>query len=528
MPRPNYTTPQQFYRTNDPYERVPLSQLAKINQEDPWFGLGYALAQGWNNQYNQRGVDKSVEELQKSLGPTEQERDNAKSAVLNAQPTMADDYNQLNQYLDETLKSGNAYVANPESFTSMPAAPEGSLFAAAQNWAGTDNTPMYSYGAGDARAYETGNAQAIDALTNAQAADRLRNFDINDWQAQQRANLVAQGRSPQQIEAAMAIMMPQAQALDERNKELDTQDALAQLGQLDLSGGYNPQAYQLVSRLATSNPELATLLAKDIISPRDEYEVNAQLAAQDNSFNNSVKLAQARDQISRNRQVWENNYTVEQLKRMGWNDRDIATYMAGGSRGGTGRSGNNSSLIGSKNFEFAQQRLGELRDKMDLNGGTLSPDEQNEFNQLSGYVNWAVNQTYGGFGNNAGNNTVSAGTNDFIARVDAAIANGTTNDEILAQLKQSGYAENDPVYQQIAQYLNSRSTPAANQNAAPAPQQQNEPAPAPETPPQPIAPLDANGLPHWWNLAAGGNFGSIAEANRGADGLPWFWGTTNG
>ncbi len=48
------------YRTQDPYARIPLNQLARINQNDPWFGLGYALAQGWNHQYNQRGIDKGI------------------------------------------------------------------------------------------------------------------------------------------------------------------------------------------------------------------------------------------------------------------------------------------------------------------------------------------------------------------------------------------------------------------------------------------------------------------------------------
>lgn len=43
------------------YGRIPMNQLANINQNDPWFGLGYLLAQGYNRAYEQRGVDKGIE-----------------------------------------------------------------------------------------------------------------------------------------------------------------------------------------------------------------------------------------------------------------------------------------------------------------------------------------------------------------------------------------------------------------------------------------------------------------------------------
>ena len=597
------------YRTQDPYERIPINQLARINQNDPWFGLGYLLAQGYNRQYDQRGVEKIVQELQNSLGPTQAERDNAQSAVLSQLPTMEEDYNQLNQYLDNALKSGAGYNANPAAQT-LPEAPAGTLYNPTimtyagnidltnrpqhQNADGSISTvrsmsfndngkevliptiaqdgtlmndeqaidyyrrtgqnlgvydtvdeanraaesihnseayriselPSYNFGVGDARAYETDNRAAISALADAQAADRLRNFDINQWQANETAKLISQGRTPEQIDAAMAAMLPQAQALEQRNKDLDTQDALAMLGNLDLSAGYDPRAYQVIGRLAKSNPELATMLARDVISPRDEYGFNTQIAGQDNSLNNQIKLAKARDQIARDRQIWENNYTVEQLKRMGMNDSQISNYMLG-NRGGSNKSSGNRSVIGSPEFEYANKRLGELRDKMDLNGGSLTPDEQNEFNNLSNYTNSVVNQTYGGFGGNVPQYNADSNMNDFITRADMAAANGATNEQILNQLKQSGYNENDNVYKSVAQYLNSRGS-AAPVNT-PEPQQQStaeaQPTPASE-PPQPLVPMDANGLPHWWNELQNGGvqaLGQIAEANRGANGLPWFW-----
>lgn len=516
------------YRTQDPYERIPINQLARINQNDPWFGLGYLLAQGYNRQYDQRGVEKSVQELQNSLGPTQAERDNAQSAVLSQLPTMEEDYNQLNQYLDNALKSSAGYNANPAAQT-LPEAPADGLYSAgnAANFAGQ---PAYNFGVGDARAYETDNRAAISALADAQAADRLRNFDINQWQANETAKLISQGRTPEQIDAAMAAMLPQAQALEQRNKDLDTQDALAMLGNLDLSAGYDPRAYQVIGRLAKSNPELATMLARDVISPRDEYGFNTQIAGQDNSLNNEIKLAKARDQIARDRQIWENNYTVEQLKRMGWNDSQISNYMLG-NRGGSNRSGGGQQdEIASKRFEFANEQLEKLQEKADLNGGKLSPEDEALFNQYSNYINEVVSRTYGTGSN--GNNQQA----QLFAMADAARTEGKSNEEILAelneQLRQYGYGEDSPYYQAVAAYLGAGSSSAAQPQQQTQPAQNNnadnasatQPEPEEPAPVRPALQTGANGLPNWSNwIQQYGVLGAlerIGDLNRGADGLP--------
>lgn len=601
------------YRTQDPYERIPINQLARINQNDPWFGLGYLLAQGYNRQYDQRGVEKSVQELQNSLGPTQAERDNAQSAVLSQLPTMEEDYNQLKQYLDNALKSGAGYNANPAAQT-LPEAPAGTLYNPTimtyagnidltnrpqhQNADGSISTvrsmsfndngkevliptiaqdgtlmndeqaidyyrrtgqnlgvydtvdeanraaesihnseayriselPSYNFGVGDARAYETDNRAAISALADAQAADRLRNFDINQWQANETAKLISQGRTPEQIDAAMAAMLPQAQALEQRNKDLDTQDALAMLGNLDLSAGYDPRAYQVIGRLAKSNPELATMLARDVISPRDEYEVNSQIAGQDNSLNNEIKLAKARDQIARDRQIWENNYTVEQLKRMGWNDSQISNYMLG-NRGGSNRSGGGQQdEIASKRFEFANEQLEKLQEKADLNGGKLSPEDEALFNQYSNYINDVVSRTYGTGSN--GNNQQA----QLFAMADAARTEGKSNEEILAelneQLRQYGYGEDSPYYQAVAAYLGAGSSSAAQPQQQTQPAQNNnadnasatQPEPEEPAPVRPALQTGANGLPAWVNYMNQNGIldtlGWIGDLNRGADGLP--------
>lgn len=521
--------PNQFYRTPDPYERVNINQLARINQNDPWFGLGYALAQGWNRAYNQRGVEKSVDELEKSLGPTEQERSNARGAVLSTQPTVEDDYNQLNQYLDDTLKNGGGYVANPATANAFnnAQAPEGSLFAAAQNWSNSGNSqPMYSYGVGDARAYETGNVQAIDALANAQAADRLRNFDIDSWQAQQRANLVKQGRSPEQIEAAMAVMMPQAQALDKRNKELDTQEAINMLAGVDLSKGFNPKILDVAGRLTESNPELSRMLYHWAVSPRDEYSANAQLKAQDNSFDNSVKLAEAKEKIKQQ----SLNLTVEELRKLGWNDNQIAAYVYGG-RGKSGAAGANLDGIGSKKFEYANETIASLLEKQEMSG--LTPEETQQLAALTKYKDSVVAQTYGfGGGNYSGN--------DLKAALDNGLAQGGTPQQLLDEMLSKGFTVNDPEYQQAAWYLgvtnNQPQQAPAQQPAQQQPaQQQEQPAQQEDSgfdwawinPKSPLLQPDASGNPTWLPILEQQGLTGLAEVisrmNQGENGLPYFW-----
>lgn len=405
------------YRTQDPYERIPINQLARINQEDPWFGLGYLLAQGYNRAYDQRGVDKSVQELQNSLGPTQAERDNSQDAVLSQLPTIEGDYNQLNKYADEVLKNGAGYNANPAA-QALPEAPANGLYSAgnAANFAGQ---PAYNFGVGDARAYQTDNRAAINALAGAQAADRLRNFDINQWQANETAKLISQGRTPEQIDAAMAAMLPQAQALEQRNKDLDTMEAVRMLSGMDLTSGFNPNAWAVASRLTKSNPELARMVFKSFIDPRDEYSAKINSAQQDKRLDNAIQFAKEKAYIA-------------------------SVY---GGYGTGGRSGsNNKSVFDSSEYKAAVNMRNDITKKYENNlDGTaqMTPEDKQALDRANAIIASAWDSYFLPQQPAAGGSSSGLNVNDYnsVGNYVRSIAeyaqqNGISNDEVAAALRQ--------------------------------------------------------------------------------------------
>ena len=54
---------------NTPYKRINPNSInyAAVGQRDPWFALGYALGEGYWNNYNARGIKKGIEEGEKIL-----------------------------------------------------------------------------------------------------------------------------------------------------------------------------------------------------------------------------------------------------------------------------------------------------------------------------------------------------------------------------------------------------------------------------------------------------------------------------
>ena len=55
---------------NTPYKRVDLNvnpNYASMAQKDPWFAIGYALGEGYWNNYNARGEKKATETADQML-----------------------------------------------------------------------------------------------------------------------------------------------------------------------------------------------------------------------------------------------------------------------------------------------------------------------------------------------------------------------------------------------------------------------------------------------------------------------------
>lgn len=323
-----------------PYDRLPLSQVAQVSQNDPWFTLGMLLAQNYNKNYEDRGTNKAVESLQNSLGPTQEEKDNAEKAYLDAVQSENQDYDSLNKALDNIEKNGlTGYNQMPYS---QPAGRQGALKSMAEsvglkqdnpNINNPYNMPRLSNNdkdiAGPAHTQE--GQDTIKALAENAAAQRLSNFDIEQWKADQTAQLLKAGRSPEQIEAALNIVMPQAQGIDKRNKEAATLTLLQ-----------NAPDLQAIYQLSQSSPEMADLYAKSTLVPASTvFAANQANKRQQQSLANAKELSQ----FNTDQKIKFQNATMQEkiriLKQAGYDDQQIAAALAG-----TGKKGSGAGVLG--------------------------------------------------------------------------------------------------------------------------------------------------------------------------------------
>lgn len=317
-----------------PYERLPLSQVAQVSQNDPWFTLGMLLAQNYNKNYEDRGTNKAVESLQNSLGPTQEEKDNAEKAYLDAVQSENQDYDSLNKALDNIEKNGlTGYNQMPYS---QPAGRQGALKSMAEsvglkqdnpNINNPYNMPRLSNNdkdiAGPAHTQE--GQDTIKALAENAAAQQLSNFDIEQWKADQTAQLLKAGRSPEQIEAALNIVMPQAQGIDQRNKEAATLTLLQ-----------NAPDLKAIYQLSQSSPEMADLYAKSTLVPASTvFAANQANKRQQQSLANAKELSQ----FNTDQKIKFQNSTMQEkiriLKQAGYSDQQIAAALSGGKNSGS-------------------------------------------------------------------------------------------------------------------------------------------------------------------------------------------------
>lgn len=309
---------------NTVYKKMDPNTLARLTYRDPGFGIGYALANAFIDNYNDRGVRKSVEAMQKSLEPNSDETAAATSqylASLTPEEKQAD-FSGMNKILNE-YQNGNYQVTDA---IKMPGQQDGTQPTGAAGAAqGYEYAPQFSPEA----------QKQIQALAMQQSAPRLLNFDPAAWKAEQTQNLLKQGRSQEQIDAAMQVMQPQIQQLTDQANQIKTMQALSQAAGLDWS---DPRSLAVVADLQKSNPEIADLLVKQNFIPGTTRYANdaatkraetAQKYRQENmKYSYDLKNAQQQQDINRK---------IQALRAAGATDQQIAAAMPGliGIRGNT-------------------------------------------------------------------------------------------------------------------------------------------------------------------------------------------------
>lgn len=222
------------------YDRI-TSEMARYTAENPWWGLGYLLAQNYNKNYDQRGIQKATEAGSEAL----------EKAKANIDGT---DYSSANSALDKVseryLNVGNSM----QGYEQAQGMPQGT---------GQNINKMLQQQPAE---YEK--MQGITPQRQPVVPDL--SFHADDFRAKYIKEQQALGRPDYQIQQALATMEPQIKNLDDQARQLRTDETIKQLAGLapDLN---NPERLKLINALLKDNPELGKVFLADSITNRDKW-----------------------------------------------------------------------------------------------------------------------------------------------------------------------------------------------------------------------------------------------------------------
>lgn len=200
------------------------------------------------------------------------------------------------------------------------------------------------------------------------------------------------------------------------------------------------KANQMAMQLSEYDPDMAKIILSGSVSPADLYAQKLADDKYDKQQQNAINNAILKEQLRRDGIQWaiSNGYPVSGSGRV----RTSGT-----------RSSSNKSIIGSKEFEYANERLNELKEKLQY-GEKLTPEEKQDFNTYSAYIDAAVKTVYNQGGNIPNTSSNGIDFNDYnqvVAAINQLQQEGYDNQTILKDLKEKmGDGE---MYRNIARSL---------------------------------------------------------------------------
>ena len=245
------------------YDRITPSEMAKYTGENPWWGLGYLLAQNYNRNYDQRGIEKATEAGSQAL-------EKAKAAIEGT------DYAGANAALDKIseryMNAGNAL----QGYEQAKAIPQGT---------GQNINLMLQQ-----QPVQYEKMQGITPQRQPITPDY--SFNADEFKAKYIKEQQALGRPEHQIQQALAIMEPQIKNLDDQARQLRADETIKQLAGLapDLN---NPDRLKLINALLKDNPELGKAFLTDSITNRDKWQAKRQDEMADKVTNRELALKAA-------------------------------------------------------------------------------------------------------------------------------------------------------------------------------------------------------------------------------------------
>lgn len=300
---------------------------------DPWFALGNLMAQAWNKQYNDRGVNKLIDSMEGSI-PWQEDPVASMTPEETSQKRIMDNYNAANPIpqvgtgeiqgpvytvgdnVPGMNQQAQAYGGNPinslNQYIQALNAPGNDLnYQQLQQVLATGQAPTASTVpqidprnqlAMDIANYiaNSGNGQANPALVNSAARalgmnpaqGGVRPFDIKQWAATVQAEGLRQGRPQYQIDEAISRMMPQAEAAQKQWDDYRINGLMSQadeaLARARETGDYNA-LNDIYWQMYDISPERAKALLGGSVSVNDEWR---QANTQNNAIlNNALGMA---------------------------------------------------------------------------------------------------------------------------------------------------------------------------------------------------------------------------------------------
>lgn len=386
-----------------PYYGVTMSPQYNLG-----FALGDALGSLWGANYNRRGEEKIMKEEEAAL-------QQARDAMMNK----PQNYVTANEALTTVLNNGGAGALGEgwQKMEGLPAAtsPETEQMITqgfgndGQKWVAMPGLPA-----------STPVKQTVPDLSF-----RKDDFKADFFRRQREA-----GRPEHQIEQAWANMESQVNDLDTQAKTMRSNNVIEQLARMAPTMN-NAERLNLINALAQDNPEMAKIFLQDTITNRDIWNAQRQQQRVQNAANAKTAQQQA---------VMDERYKT--AIKYGYSEDEARRYaMTGRLSNGTGggRTGSGKSPLASKEFEYADKRVGEIEEMMQM-GTELSPSVRAEYNQLKPYVDRIKKSVYG---SNASNGQANPWNdwNNVAQGIQNDLQNGATPEQILQNaqnLVQSG------------------------------------------------------------------------------------------
>lgn len=354
-----------------------LASIRKIAQTDPWFAvgdaIGSALSGAYANNYNNRGINKAVNKALEEYGAGPNV-EGQQAALQQVQQDMA----QQPAGVSVGMSDADALNSVRQNYGLGALQPSGPAISAGN--VPQQDPQMMDALLGAARAAQpetreqaiTRLAQMPGATLLAQdnAARRLDNFNKAEAMARAQQQMIKDGRTPYQIEQAMAMLEPHFNRMQDDSYRLGVERIAAELGATDENGRrlvsdneYKQRVVDLATKYGDIGKAAANVYGRDIVSGREQWNAQQQEARENRQFGRQVALDNRRfaQQNARDNANYARQLARDKQRYDAQRENIITRGQYGYGRG----AGNTQGGISKEDITWAEKTIQDLEGKLD-------------------------------------------------------------------------------------------------------------------------------------------------------------------